>query len=214
METPEYLVDRYLSEGYTTVVLTNHINNATFRSKDYFNFLSENSLPDNWNSKMDYYLSDYKKMKEYADGKLNVLLGVELRLIASNVNEYLIYGFTEEWIRNSEAFLTMRVKELSKYVRESNYRIYQAHPFRNDMTVIDPSYVDGYEVYNGNLGHDSRNSIAEAYAKLYDKPGISGTDFHQREKKIRAGIITNEPITDNEKLLDILTNQNYELIKD
>lgn len=152
-------------------------------------------------------------MIEAARGEMNVILGLELRLINDSFNDYLIYGVSEEWLRKSECFNYMKIAELSEYVRESGLLIYQAHPFRNRMRVVDPELLDGYEIYNGNTGHDSRNGIAEEWAKKYDKLAISGSDFHRAEHSINAGIITESPITNNDELLNVLRSQNYQIIK-
>ena len=212
-ELPEYVVERYLDAGYTSLVLTNHINAATFTSKRYAEYLEERGVADCWSTKIDFYVRDYDRMLEASKGRLNVILGLELRLVCDSFNDYLIYGVTEEWLRNSECFMSIKIEELSDYVRKSGLLIYQAHPFRNGMTVVDPTLLDGYEVYNGNIGHDSRNPIAEAWAKRYNKLGISGSDFHRAVHQTNSGIITDSPITSNEELLNVLRSQNYQIIK-
>lgn len=212
-ELPEYVVERYLDAGYTSLVLTNHINASTFTSKRYYKYLDETGKNNSWSAKIDFFVRDYYRMLEASKGRLNVILGLELRLICDSINDYLIYGVTEEWLRNSECFESIKMEELSAYVRESGLLIYQAHPFRNGMTVVDPELLDGYEIFNGNLGHDSRNPIAEAWAERYGKPGISGSDFHRAVHETNSGIITDTPITCNEELLSTLKNQTYKLIK-
>ena len=212
-ETPEYVVERYIEAGYSTLVLTNHINGSTFISDRYKNYLAENGIEDSWDHRIDYYIRDYNRMRTAANGRINVLLGLELRLIKDSLNDYLIYGVTEEWLRSSELMTYVRFKEMSQYIRESGLIIYQAHPFRNGLTIANPQNLDGYEIYNGHPDHDSRNSIAEAWAKLHGLPGISGTDFHDAKQTICAGIITDELITSNEQLLQVLADKNYQLIR-
>ena len=212
LETPERVVERYLDAGYSTLVITNHINHSTYACDRFEKYLSENGFEDTWDHRVDYFVRDYNRAVKAANGKLNIILGLELRLIADTPNDYLIYGVTEEWLRNSEMVRHIKIKELSQYVRESGLLIYQAHPFRNGITIVKPSLLDGYEVFNGNLGHDSRNDIAEAWAKKFDLPGISGSDLHKSHHVICAGIETDFPITNNEELLQALKEQNYKLI--
>ena len=107
----------------------------------------------------------------------------------------------------------VKLKEMSQYIRDSGLTVYQAHPFRNGLTIANPQNLDGYEIYNGHPDHDSRNAIAEAWTKLHGLPGISGTDFHDGKQDICAGIITDDPITSNEQLLEILRSQSYQLIR-
>ena len=212
-ETPEYVVERYIDEGYTSLVLTNHINAATFDSDWYRQYLLDNSKEDTWQTKIDFYLRDYHRMLEASNGRFNIILGLEVRLINDSLNDYLIYGVTEEWLRSSECVRTMKIKEFSPYARDSGMLIYQAHPLRNGMTVVKPELLDGYEVYNGNLGKDNRNDLVQMWAERYGKLGISGSDFHAAAHVVGAGILTDHPITNNDELLDVLKKQNYKLIK-
>jgi len=212
-ETPEFVVEKYIEAGYTSLVLTNHINTSTFKSDWYFSYLKSVDAEDTWQTKIDFYLRDYNKMLQASKGRLNIILGLELRLFNDSINDYLIYGVTEEWLRKSECVKTMKIKDFSAYAKETGVLIYQAHPFRDGMTVVDPKLVDGYEVYNGNLNKDNRNDIVELWAERYGKPGISGTDYHAPTHVIGAGIATEEPIVSTENLLEILKMKKYELIK-
>ncbi len=214
LETPETVVERYINEGYSTLVITNHINASTYTSDRYKEYLAENGLEDTWDHRVDYYIRDYHRAIEAAKGRINIILGLELRLIADSTNDYLIYGVTEEWLRRSELMTSVRIKEMSAYIRDTGLLIYQAHPFRNGITIVNPKYLDGYEIFNGNIGHDSRNDIAEAWAKKHALPGISGSDLHKPQHVICAGITTDELITNNEQLLQVLTEKNYQLIRD
>lgn len=210
----EYIVERYVAAGYSTVVLTNHFSKHTFGSKKYIKFLEENGIGDSWDSKVDFFMSGYFHLKNAAKGKLNIILGMEFSPFQGTCNDYLIHGITEEWLRASECILSFSVSEMSEYVHASSFLIYQAHPFRNEMTVKRPEYFDGYEVYNGHIFHHSRNSIANAWADLHGKKKISGSDFHESRHIPCAGITTSVPIETSEQLLGTLSGEDYELIRD
>ena len=60
----------------------------------------------------------------------------------------------------------------------------QAHPFRNDMVTVDPSLLDGIEVFNLHPNHNSRVGIASLYAKENKLSVITaGSDFHHKDRK-------------------------------
>ena len=44
-------------------------------------------------------MSGYRLVKAAEDESFDVILGMELRFVNESENDYLIYGFTEEWLR-------------------------------------------------------------------------------------------------------------------
>ena len=199
----EQIIEKYTSAGYTTLVLANHFNKYTEEAlgcQSYEEFL-------------DKYCQGYKDLKKDAEGKLTVLLGMELRF-NENVNDYLVFGITEEFLRTHEALYLMNPESFSKLAKENGLLFIQAHPFRNSMIVIRPDLLDGVEVYNGHKGHDSRNEIAEMWAEKYGLIKTSGTDFHYNHVPANAGILTEQKIEDMDALVATLKAGNYELIKE
>ena len=138
---------------------------------------------------------------------------MELRF-NENSNDYLVFGITEELLRAHEDIFSLNPESFSKISRENGFLFVQAHPFRNTMTVINPAFLDGVEVYNGHKGHDSRNEIADMWADKYGLIKTSGTDFHYPHVPANAGILTDEKITTSEQLLEILKSGSYSLIKE
>ena len=206
---PEEIVQEYLDHGYHTVVLTNHFSRFTFKNKRMGDL---SDLP--WEEKVDYYMKGYHELKKAAEGKLNVLFGCELR---SNIdeNDYLIYGLDEAFLRRMVGFYDMPTAEVSAKIREAGFLFLQAHPFRDAMQMVNPSLLDGIEVFNGNPSQDSRNDIARIWAERFGLIGTSGSDYHRTvEGAFAGGILTDEPITSNEQLLEILRSGNFEMIKD
>lgn len=199
----EQIINKYTEAGYTTLVLANHFNKYTEDSlgaKSYDEFI-------------DKYCQGYKDLKKDAEGKLTVLLGMELRF-NGNSNDYLVFGVTEEFLRKNEPLYLMNPESFSRLARQNGLLFIQAHPFRNSMVVIRPDLLDGVEVYNGHKGHDSRNEIADMWADKYGLIKTSGTDFHYNHVPVNAGIITEHKIEDMETLVETLRNGNYELIKE
>lgn len=154
----------------------------------------------------------YEALKAAQGTDFVVLYGVELRFEGS-VNDYLVFGSDPEfWMECPELF-PMKLKEFYPMAKANGILIYQAHPFRNDMVVMPPEFVDGYEVFNGNVRQKSRNVIARAWAKLHNKPAISGSDAHQLPDLCRGGIAAQRPIRSNTDLVSVLTSGEYALLE-
>ncbi len=190
--SPEEVVDRYLADRYTSLVVCNH----------YCDYVIDNA-GNTWEEKIAYYLSDYHRMKAYAGDRMHIILGCELRFTES-WNDYLIYGITEEFLISHPDLHHMTLKTFSPIARENGFLTVQAHPFRNGMKVMDPGLLDGMETFNGHMGHDSRNPIADAWARHYNLLRTSGTDFHHPHQSGVAGILTEAPVTTAEELVAVL----------
>lgn len=201
------LVENYLQAGYSALVTTDHLSTSTFEA------YKADSL--SWNDKIDIFLKGYRAAEEAAEATdLTVLLGMELRFARKGIiNDYLVYGVTEDFLRKNGDLLKMRLSAFSELAHKNGLLIYQAHPFRNGMTVVSPQYLDGYEIYNACVRHNSRNAIAEKWARLHKKPGIAGSDYHQSEDTARGGILTAQKIESNEMLLSVLRKKEYDLIR-
>ena len=205
--SPERIVERYLEHGYSTVVITDHFSRSTFEMGNY-------GGEDDWDEKVDFFLSSYKMLKRAAAGKLNILLGMEVRLNKHHATDYLVYGVTEEFLRANTGLLSYHLKAFSKAVRGAGMLLVQAHPFRNHIVVTPHDLLDGIEVYNGHERQTSvfRNEMAALWAKHYDLIPTSGSDLHEECMTISGGIETDEPITSNEQLIEVLRSRNYGIL--
>ena len=197
------IIDKFVGSGYSTLVLSNHFSKGTME------FVGATD----WNDWIDKYIAGYTRLKDEAQGKLNVLLGMELRF-NENMNDYLVFGVTEELLRSVPDIFNMCPDSFHKIAREHGCLFIQAHPFRNGMKVVGPWCLDGVEVFNGHMGHDSRNDIANAWADKYNLIKTSGTDFHYADSPANGGILTEAEITSMEQLVEILKSGNYTLNKD
>lgn len=196
----------YVAHGYSTIVVTNHMSKFTYKNKKF----DHSALP--WKEKCDFFMSGYHAMVEAAAGRFNVLFGMELRS-NTNDNDYLIYGMTEDFMRSCPEMMDIPIKQLVPMVREAGMLFFQAHPFRNNIKITDPALLDGIEIYNGHPGHDSRNEIAELWAKKFNLLTSSGTDFHDPDHIPVGGIETDFPITSNAILLKTLREGDYSIIR-
>ena len=199
----EEIINKYTEAGYTTLVLTNHFNLGT---------QCFHKCADDYQAFVTAYLKGYEDLKRDAEGKLTVLLGMELRF-TQNINDYLVFGITEKFLRTHDELYLMNPESFSKLARENGLLFIQAHPFRNSMTITQPWLLDGVEVFNGHMGHDSRNEIANLWAEKFNLIKTSGTDFHYNHVPANAGIITDFEIKDMDTLVKTLKGGEYELIR-
>ena len=136
--------------------------------------------------------------------------GFELRF-DENENDYLVYGMTEAMCQDYEKIFAMTPREFKTFADERGVLFYQAHPFRNGMTVTPPECLFGIEVLNTHPRHDSRNDIALAWAEKYDLHKIAGSDCHQTEDVGSSAILTDYPVKNMNDLVYVLKNDLYTL---
>ncbi len=198
--SPKTLVKRYEAAGYDGIVLTDHYSPMTFLGR---HFLAPREA-------VDHYLSSYHQLKEYCGSSFTVLLGMELRHYGT-VNDYLVYGIEEDWLRKQDNMLLWDEKTMSRRLHEQGCLVFQAHPFRPFIKRCDLSLLDGVEVFNGHTNAKA-NHEALLWAQANGKPMISGSDTHRRSDVICGGICTETPIRTNADLLRALNEQAYDLI--
>lgn len=198
----EHIAERYVNAGYSTIVLANHFEAATMRRRG-----------DTYEQFVMRHVDACEKLRRAANGRLNVIFGAELRF-TENINDYLLYGVTPEFLLAHPDVFEMKPKDFSPIARAAGVLFVQAHPFRNGMTVIDPALLDGVEAFNGHVGHDSRNSIANAWADTYSLIKTSGTDYHHPHHFPDAGILTEKMILSSSDVVATLRSGAYELLRD
>ncbi len=202
----EKAVEEYIKAGYDGIVVTDHLSPSTY-IKYGRELLS-------WRKKVDFFLRGYNAAKKRAAGRINVLLGMELRFKTSEGdNDYLVYGITENFLYEHPELLNLNIKKFYKLAQENGFLVFQAHPFRVGMKVTNPNFIDGIEIFNGNPRHNSSNDIAEMWAKKYDLMVTSGSDYHEYEDLGSGGIWFDKEILDNKTLIEELKKRNYEIKK-
>ncbi len=194
------LVEMYVEAGYEGVVITDHLNGSTFRNHEGCSVEEQR----------EFFLSGYRAAKRSAGSRLKVLLGMELCL-AGSPNDYLLYGLTEDLLpvlyNQTFNIRQLSLPEASQFLRAHGIFIVQAHPFRNDLRVIDPKYIDGVETYNGHPWHASRNAVAKCWAEMYQLIQTSGSDFHVPDCLARGGVILHDKIETIHDLVAVLKGQ-------
>ncbi len=196
------IVKMYKDAGYNGIVITDHYSPMTYKPDTVYRPQTV----------VDFYINGYKEALKAAGDDFTVLLGMEIRYYAT-ANDYLVYGVTEDFLRNNGNLMKLYPKKFYNLAKKNNMLVLQAHPFRKFMIRTNPAYLDGTEVYNGKADKE-RNDRAMKWAQDNNMAvKVSGSDFHRPHNLAKGGIITNEPIKTNNDLLRILKSGNYELIQ-
>ncbi len=200
-------IDALIEKGYSGMVVTNHFYNGDNRI--------DRNLP--WAEFVDAYRQDYLYGLEYAKTKgFDLLFGLEEHV--GNGQEILIYGITPDLIENHPELKGAAAEKYVEIVHAAGGLVYQAHPYRARAYVKEPypldclDELDGIEVYNA-ANEPSWNESAEKLAIELGISVIGGSDGHSVSSAGRSGIATEERITDNQKLVEILKSGAYTVLK-
>ncbi len=193
---PEKEVRIYAELGYSSIVICNHFYTG-------MKFYGEKDKA------IKAYLSDYDTACHYGEKyEINVILGCEIRF-SENMNDYLLFGIDKEFLYDAYDYIEKGVEEFSKWFRNDRCVLLQAHPFRNGITEVDPTLLDGIETFNVHPGHNSRIGRAAQYAKENDFIVTCGTDYHHPTHEGLSSLLSKEPVKDSFELAKILRSRDY-----
>ncbi len=196
----------YAARGYAGMVVTDHyfsLFQAWFA--DELQGATHQAYIDRW-------LRGYYTAKNEGEKiGFTVLPGAEIRF-DDCINDYLLYGVTEAFFYEAPRLHQLQGVEELQAILPKDACVVQAHPFRNNMTVTDPTPFFGIEGYNGN-NEPIRNELAKAFARHYGKAITSGSDCHHEAHVARGGIETEFVIHTPEDLVRVLRSGAYRLIE-
>ncbi len=193
------IVERYKKLGYDGIIVTDHVHASQFAKHG-----------ETYEQQAKKYLEGYKAAKAFENENFHVIQGMEIRFL-ENDNDYLLYGFDEDFIFTDDFAHYKSLEEFRPVVEKNNLIIFQAHPFRRNMTVIDQSLVDGVEVYNGHGDHNSSNDIAYRWAEKYSHRMLSGSDFHGNVSMEPGGVYFEEYVENSKDVAEALRACKYSL---
>ena len=200
------LVRAYAERGYSGMVITDHYFSIFF---DWFvkelEGATHRQIMDRWLRGFDSARNEGEKIG------FTVLPGAEVR-IDGTINDYLVYGLEVEDLYRLPLLNRMASIDDVLDILPVYTCVVHAHPFRNSMTVRDPSRFFGIEVHNGGT-EPFRNALAQTWAAHYGKAMTSGSDCHGPEAIAQGGITTDTPIYTPADLTNILRCGKYQLIK-
>lgn len=174
--------DLYKGFGYAGIVVTDHFFNGNCAvSKD---------LP--WKERVEQYCAGYRNAKKRGDEiGLQVFFGMETNF---NGQEFLLYGLSEEWLKEQEDMLSWSPKEQFEKVTAAGGFVVQAHPYRQAPYIPEvklyPDCCEAFEISNAlNEGRGADfNKMATEYAKEHGIHGTGGSDAHGLVQ-LRGGVI-------------------------
>lgn len=194
--SPELMAEIYAREGYDAVVITNHF---LYSSSDKFAYIDE-------------YMNGYEQTKKAGEKfGLSVFLGAEIRF-TENYNDYLLYGVDRKMLEDIYDLLPYGLSEFRKNYPLGNSVLIHAHPFRDGMTEVSSSLLDGIEVFNMHPGHNSRIAIASKNARRSAISLITaGSDFHHLNRDHEAGASLRSSVLprDSFELATLLKSEDY-----
>ena len=197
----EKVIDLYAAANYDAIVITNHFNRDT---AEYFARQGVNDFNKIYHDVLRY-------AAEFGKARGLLVLGAYEVRFDENSNDYLVFGMNELLCRNYTDIFAMTPAEFSQFSRQHGLLFYQAHPFRNNMTVVKPELLFGIEVTNTHPRHDNRNDIAALWAKKYCLHQIAGSDCHRVEDVGTSAIFTNHPVKNMKDLIYVLANDLYQI---
>ena len=167
--SPKEMAKIYHEQNYDALVITNHFFRGLLRDK------SKEEI-------IDAYIKSYEETAEYAkEYGLKVILGAELRF-TENTNDYLLFGVDRDILSFCYDWFDKGVEKFRKETTLERSVFIQAHPFRNNMELVDPQLLDGIEIFNLHPNHNSRIAMATKYAHENNiKIRTAGTDFHHKD---------------------------------
>ncbi len=200
------IVRLYHNEGYNGLVITDH------NFSIFFDWFGEELAGKSHKEITERWLRGYYEARNEGERLgMTVLPGAEVRFDGT-INDYLVYGLTEDFFYNAPQL--NRLKNLNELlaVLPEDVCVVQAHPFRVNMTVIDPTPLFGIEAYNGGT-EMYRNHLAKDLALHYKKPMTSGSDFHHVSHLARGGIMPRTKTEPPADLVSVLKKGAYSLIE-
>jgi len=198
----EIVVREHKEAGYQGIAITDHC---------WPGFVDPRR-GDPWRKTYEFFKSGYAAAKAEGDKiGLDVFFAMELRF-DENYNDYLVFGLSDEFVLANKNLSELTLATFREKTKDLDVLIFQAHPFRNMMKLMPAKLLDGVEIFNANERHDSRNHLAEAFAKEHNLIGISGSDYHELHDISRGGILTDVRIKNEKDLNRILRARDFEVI--
>ncbi len=195
---PRELVAAYKQKGYSGVVITNHY------MADWFEIYRKDKDRD-FEESLNAWLSDYRTAKKEGDAcGLDVLLGAELRFRSTGANDYLFYGFDEDFLFANPKLYDLTPKEMHRLARENGCYFGQAHPCREGCYPVEAEYLDGMEVYNGHPSAANHMDKTYDIVKKNNLLTTCGTDFHELKNAGKAAVLLPERVGSSKRFADML----------
>ncbi len=198
---PDELVRIYKDSGYDAVTVTNH-------------YIAADCLRSSREEYNRAYLSDYyDALNEGEKLGIKVILGAEL-CFTTAPNDYLVYGVDAADFDQIYDLMGKDYTDFySGFAGKCDRLFIQAHPFRDRMVPTDFNYLDGIEVFNMHINHNSRVAKAEKTALEHPELiALGGSDAHEPPSCANGGILTRVLPEDSKQLARIIKSRDFLMV--
>jgi hypothetical protein len=200
--SPERLVQEYARAGYSGIIVTDHLTER----------LPLLSRIRTWPDRVRRFFAGYRAaVSAGAELGVSVFPGFELSFPNLSGSDFLVFGINEELLADMPDPFELGPAGFREVVRSAGALVFQAHPFRKHRPV-DPAFLDGVEVSNGNPRHDSQNHLAAAFARRHGLLASSGSDTHRLEDVARGGILVREMPASVKELVSVWKTTPHDIV--
>ena len=194
----EEMIMRYKAIGAHSILLTNHF--TPF-------FISSRTKEEAVNA----HVQDYLALKKCAEENgMHAIFGAEIRF-TENINDYLVYGIDEKDLSEIYDYLDKGLEYFNAHFKRKGMVVFQAHPFRDNMTLMDTQFIDGVEAFNLNPRKISRVPAAIDYAKKNGLKVCGGSDTHLPEDVGSCLMKTKKILKTSADVAQVLDSQDFVL---
>lgn len=193
----EEAVDLKIADGYDGFVLTNHCQSFYYPEREHGKYIES-------------VIDEYKRAKDYGMLKgFKVFLGLEVSIHDPFYSDWLLYGATEEFLRDTPCLYKLNQRELYKVCQDGGVLLVQAHAYRSNLTYCDdmrpgyPDSLDGLEINCTPRDFDTREKIL-ATAKEMGKFVVCGTDYHAPDGRVKGGTFLPRTLRTAKEIADYL----------
>lgn len=179
--TAEEMVLAAKAYGYTGIFITDHHIGG--------NTCVDKTLP--WKQWVETFFASYRNALPIAEKcDIQVFPAYEA---CFDGTEFLIYGITEEWMKEHEELASCSIERQYELVHQAEGFVVHAHPYREESYIPEvrlfPDYIDAVEAINAthsnskSKAHNDKrfDDRAIQYARTYDFPMTAGSDIHFKE---------------------------------
>ena len=181
-------------KGIDGLVLTNHYQESYIENGDAEAFARS-------------YVKEYNDVKQLADEMgMKLFFGVEVTALLHGNAHILLYGIKSDFVLRHPNIHTETLKYIHELTCAEGGLVVQAHPFRNNGTLLDLCYLDGVEV-NCHPLYDSTHSnrilhIANENHRLV----TCGGDYHADTYRPSCGTYFPDDTQTEQELVKWLMN--------
>lgn len=170
--------------GLDGIVLTNHYQSSYIKDNDI-------------NELVERYIAEYHLTKECGEKiGLKVFFGLEVTMDWDYRNHMLVYGITEDYLRENPWLFALSLEELYETVHRGGGVLVQGHPYRGGAVPLDPNFLDGIEINCHPLYQNAHSADLEEIAT---KAGIMltcGGDYHADAYRAHCGVYLPDSVKD------------------